>query len=84
MELDLNDDQLNSLRFHAYENVRQNFLSFVKGFAPKLVADFKMGRHIEVISQKLQEIEEGKVKRLMVLFYQMMILDQMISDQLEF
>jgi len=66
MELDLNDDQLNSLRFHAYENVRQNFLSFVKGFAPKLVADFKMGRHIEVISQKLQEIEEGKVKRLMV------------------
>ena len=66
MQTVINDEQLNLLRHHAYTNIKQNFLSFVKGFAPKLVADFKMGRHIEVISNKLQEVEEGKIKRLMV------------------
>ena len=45
---------------------KDNFLAFVKTFAPKLVADFKMGRHIEVISEKLQKVEEGELKRLMV------------------
>ena len=45
---------------------KDNFLAFVKTFAPKLIADFKMGRHIEVISEKLQKVEEGKLKRLMV------------------
>ena len=34
--------------------------------APSLVSDFKMGRHIEVISEKLQQLESGKIKRLMV------------------
>ena len=45
---------------------KDNFLAFVKTFAPKLIADFKMGRHIEVISEKLQKVEEGELKRLMV------------------
>ena len=45
---------------------KTSFLSFVKTFAPKLIADFKMGRHIEVISEKLQRVEEGTTKRLMV------------------
>tara|TARA_E500000318_G_scaffold104850_1_gene111212 strand:- start:298 stop:1824 length:1527 start_codon:yes stop_codon:yes gene_type:complete len=66
MQTVINDEQLNILRYHAYSNIKQNFLSFVKGFAPKLIADFKMGRHIEVISDKLQEVKEGKIKRLMV------------------
>ena len=34
--------------------------------APSLVSDFKMGRHIEVISEKLKQLESGKIKRLMV------------------
>ena len=63
---EISDEQLDQLRHYAYENIRQDFLSFVKGFAPKLVADFKMGRHIEVISEKLQKVENGDIKRLMV------------------
>ena len=47
-------------------NARSDFLTFVRLVAPQLVADFKMGRHIEVICQKLQQVEEGSVKRLMV------------------
>ena len=31
-----------------------------------LVSDWKMGRHIEIISDKLRDLEEGKLKRLMV------------------
>ena len=45
---------------------RTNFLTFVKLMVPSLIADFKMGKHIEVIANKLQEIEDGTVKRLMV------------------
>ena len=45
---------------------RTNFLTFVKLIVPSLIADFKMGRHIELIANKLQDIEDGKVKRLMV------------------
>lgn len=47
-------------------NARNDFLTFVRLVAPQLVADFKMGRHIEVICKKLQQVEEGSVKRLMV------------------
>jgi len=44
----------------------ENFLTFVKRMAPSIVSDFKMGNHIRVISDKLQDLEEGKIKRLMV------------------
>ena len=44
----------------------ENFLTFVKRIAPSIVSDFKMGNHIRVISNKLQDLEEGKIKRLMV------------------
>ena len=43
-----------------------DFLTFVRMMAPMLVSDWRMGRHIEVISNKLKELESGEVKRLMV------------------
>ena len=43
-----------------------DFLSFVRLMAPSIVSDFRMGRHIEVISEKLQQVENGEIKRLMV------------------
>ena len=43
-----------------------DFLSFVRLMAPTIVSDFRMGRHIEVISEKLQKVENGEIKRLMV------------------
>ena len=45
---------------------RTDFLSFVKLVSPELVHDFKMGAHIKVISDKLQQIGDGNLKRLMV------------------
>ena len=45
---------------------RTDFLSFVKLLSPELVYDFKMGAHIKVISDKLQQIGDGTLKRLMV------------------
>ena len=45
---------------------KDSFLDFVCLMAPTLVSDWKMGRHIEVISEKLQQLESGKIKRLMV------------------
>ena len=45
---------------------RDDFLTFVRRIAPMLVSDWRMGRHIEVISDKLKELEAGEVKRLMV------------------
>ena len=34
--------------------------------APMLVSDWKMGKHIEVLSEKLRQLESGEIKRLMV------------------
>ena len=48
------------------EQSKDDFLTFVKLMAPSIVSDFKMGNHIKVISNKLKELEEGKIKRLMV------------------
>jgi predicted phage terminase large subunit-like protein len=45
---------------------KSDFLTFVKLMAPTLVSDWKMGKHIEVISDKLQKVVDGKIKRLMV------------------
>jgi predicted phage terminase large subunit-like protein len=51
-----------------YSNLQAStdFLTFVKIFAPTLVSDFKMGKHIELLCQKLQGVVDGNVKRLMV------------------
>ena len=43
-----------------------DFLAFVRLMAPSLVSGFQMGSHIKLISNKLKELEEGKIKRLMV------------------
>ena len=45
---------------------RTNFLTFVKLMVPHLIADFKMGNHIELLANKLQQVQENKLKRLMV------------------
>ena len=45
---------------------KQDFLTFVRLFAPTLVSDWQMGKHIEVISEKLKQLEAGTIKRLMV------------------
>ena len=59
-----------ALRDRLFENVigaaSSDFLTFVRFMAPLLIADFHMGRHIELICSKLQEIDEGECKRLMV------------------
>ena len=43
-----------------------DFLTFVRLVAPSLVPGFQMGNHIKLISDKLKDMEEGKIKRLMV------------------
>ena len=43
-----------------------DFLSFVQKMAPTLVSDWKTGKHIKVIANKLKDLEAGKIKRLMV------------------
>src|SRR5210317_771763 len=55
-------------KLNEYANIRarSDFLTFVKIFAPTLVSDFQMGRHIELLCQKLQGVVDGDVKRLMV------------------
>ena len=56
-----------SLNTYKQSKAHTNFLSFVRLIAPSLVSDWEMGKHIEVISNKLQEIQDGTLKRLMVL-----------------
>jgi hypothetical protein len=56
----------NNLKELVYNECNVDFLSFIKKFAPLLVSDFKMGRHIEVLADKLQQVEDGNIKRLMV------------------
>ena len=48
------------------QDSKADFLTFVKQTAPTLVSDWKMGKHIEVISEKLKQLESGEIKRLMV------------------
>jgi len=45
---------------------QDSFLSFVRMVAPTLVSDWKMGRHIKLLSDKLQRVKDGEIKRLMV------------------
>jgi len=43
-----------------------DFLSFVRLVAPSIVSDFRMGNHIKVLSDRLQKVQDGEIKRLMV------------------
>ena len=45
---------------------KMDFISFVRLVAPTIVSDWKMGRHIKLISDKLQKVKDGEIKRLMV------------------
>ena len=55
-----------NLRMLTAKESNGDFLTFIKKVAPSLVSDWKMGRHIELIASKLQQVQEGKIKRLMV------------------
>ena len=45
---------------------KDSFLHFIAMFAPTLVPDWIMGRHIHLIADRLQKVESGEMKRLMV------------------
>ena len=55
-------------KLNNYNNykAKDDFLTFVKIFAPTIVSGFKMGRHIELLCEKLQGVVDGTTKRLMV------------------
>jgi hypothetical protein len=55
-----------SLREAVSVQCKKDFLTFVRKVAPTLVSDWEMGKHIELIAGKLQQVQEGKIKRLMV------------------
>ncbi len=56
-----------NLYLRAIDTARTDFFSYVKFIAPSLVQDFKVGRHIDVISRKLQKIVDSpEPQRLMV------------------
>ena len=56
-----------NLYLRAIETARTDFFSFVKFIAPSLVQNFKVGKHIGVISRKLQKIiDSPEPQRLMV------------------
>jgi predicted phage terminase large subunit-like protein len=45
---------------------KDSFLHFIAMFAPTLVPDWIMGKHIHLIADRLQKVESGEIKRLMV------------------
>jgi len=47
----------NLLNITIEQESKQDFLTFVRLMAPSLVSDWKMGKHIEVISDKLNKLE---------------------------
>ena len=56
-----------NLYLRAVETAKTDFFSYVKFIAPSLVSDFKVGRHIEVLSRKLQRVVDSPdPQRLMV------------------
>jgi predicted phage terminase large subunit-like protein len=56
----------NLLNITIEQESKRDFLTFVRLMAPSLVSDWKMGKHIEVISDRLNKLESGEIKRLMV------------------
>ena len=55
-----------ALTDYVYTKSNEDFLTFVRKEAPKIVPEFKMGRHIQVLCHKLQQVVDGKCNRLMV------------------
>ena len=53
-----------SLTDYVYTKSNEDFLTFVRKEAPKIVPEFKMGRHIQVLCHKLQQVVDGKCNRL--------------------
>ena len=51
------------------QDSKTDFITFVRKIAPILVSDWKMGKHIEVISEKLRQLESGEIN-LRVLSYE--------------
>ena len=58
----ISDEDIAKLRHLAFQNVRDNFSGFIEAFAPKLVADFKMGRHIDVIVKSYNKLNKVILK----------------------
>ena len=56
----------NTLKDYIKKKSKQDFLTYVRMVAPTLVTDFKMGRHIELLCDRLQKVAEGDLKRLMI------------------
>ena len=50
----------------AVQQSKDSFLHFIAMFAPTLVPDWIMGKHIHVIADRLKKVENGEIKRLMV------------------
>lgn len=51
----------------AIQRARKDFLSFVRVMAPLVIPhNFVEGKHIHLICEKLQAIEDGKIKRLQI------------------
>ena len=60
-------EAIRQLYAKAIQACRGSFFSYVQFLAPTLVDQFKVGKHIKVISDKLQEIVDSEEpKRLMV------------------
>lgn len=59
-------DLRNALKRYVNHRAKMDFLTFVRKEAPKVVPEFKMGRHIQVLCYKLQQVVDGECKRLMV------------------
>ena len=45
----------------AVQQSKDSFIHFIAMFAPTLIPDWIMGRHIHVISEKLQKVESGEI-----------------------
>ena len=66
MDIEANQESINTLlpflELHNLLNTtieresKEDFLTFVRLMAPTLVSDWKMGKHIEVISDKLNKL----------------------------
>ena len=54
------------LKKYIEKKSKVDFLTFVRKTAPTLVSGFKMGRHIELLCDRLQKVADGDIKRLMV------------------
>jgi hypothetical protein len=50
----------NGLRDLVSLRCKKDFLTFVRMVAPTLISDWQMGKHIEVLSDKLQKVVDGK------------------------